>query len=96
MNRGFYLRDGGYYFAISDRMDLKVLGEIFTKGSWGLSVQSNYNKRYKYSGNFNASYLVTKTGEKNMPDYMVTKISELHGVTDRMPRLTLTALFRRM
>lgn len=56
MNRGFYLRDGGYYFAISDRMDLKVLGEIFTKGSWGLSVQSNYNKRYKYSGNFNASY----------------------------------------
>lgn len=44
MNRGFYLRDGGYYFAISDRMDLKVLGEIFTKGSWGLSTQSNYNK----------------------------------------------------
>ena len=37
MNRGFYLRDGGYYFAISDRMDLKVLGEIFTKGSWAVS-----------------------------------------------------------
>ena len=73
MNRGFYLRDGGYYFAISDNMDLKVLGEIFTKGSWGLSTQSNYVKRYKYSGSFNASYLVTKTGEKNMPDYMVTK-----------------------
>ena len=73
LNRGFYLRDGGYYFAISDNMDLKVLGEIFTKGSWGLSTQSNYAKRYKYSGSFNASYLVTKTGEKNMPDYMVTK-----------------------
>ena len=73
MNRGFYLRDGGYYFAISDKMDLKVLGEIFTKGSWGLSVASNYNKRYKYSGSFNASYLVTKTGEKNMPDYAVSK-----------------------
>ena len=72
-NRGFYLRDGGYYFAISDHVDLKVLGEIFTKGSWGLSTQSNYAKRYKYSGSFNASYLVTKTGEKNMPDYMVTK-----------------------
>ena len=73
MNRGFYLRDGGYYFAISDNMDLKVLGEIFTKGSWGLSTQSNYAKRYKYAGSFNASYLVTKTGEKNMPDYMETK-----------------------
>ena len=73
MNRGFYLRDGGYYFAISDQMDVKVLGEIFTKGSWGLSAASNYNKRYKFSGSFNASYLVTKTGEKNMPDYSVSK-----------------------
>ena len=73
MNRGFYLRDGGYYFAISDKMDLKLLGEIYTKGSWGLSVASNYSKRYKYSGSFNASYLVTKTGEKNMPDYAVSK-----------------------
>ena len=62
MNRGFYLRDGGYYFAISDKMDLKLLGEIYTKGSWGLSVASNYSKR-----------LVTKTGEKNMPDYAVSK-----------------------
>ena len=73
MNRGFYLRDGGYYFAISDQMDLKVLGEIFTKGSWGLSAASTYNKRYKFSGSFNASYLVTKTGDKGMPDYSVSK-----------------------
>ncbi|MBR1389374.1 MAG: LPS-assembly protein LptD [Prevotella sp.] len=67
--RGFYLRDGGYYFAISDKMDLKLLGEIYTKGSWGISAASNYRKRYKYSGSFYASYLNTITGEKNMPDY---------------------------
>ena len=73
MSRGFYLKDGGYYFAISDRADLKLLGEIFTKGSWGLSAESNYKVRYKFSGNFFASYLVTKTGEKNMPDYAVSK-----------------------
>lgn len=73
LNRGFYLRDGGYYFAISDKMDLKLLGEIFTKGSWGLTVQSNYNKRYRFSGNINLSYLVTKTGEKNLPDYSLSK-----------------------
>lgn len=73
MNRGFYLRDGGYYFAISDKMDLKLTGEIFTKGSWGLGAVSNYNKRYKFSGNVNMSYLVTKTGDKNMPDYSVSK-----------------------
>ena len=73
LERGFYLRDGGYYFAISDLIDLKVTGEIFTKGSWGTSAISNYRKRYKYSGNVNLSYLVTKTGEKNMPDYSVSK-----------------------
>lgn len=67
--RGFYLRDGGYYFAISDKMDLKLIGEIYTKGSWGLSSQSNYRKRYRFSGNFFLSYQNTVEGEKNMPDY---------------------------
>lgn len=67
--RGFYLRDGGYYFALSDKMDLKLLGEIYTKGSWGLSAASNYKKRYRYSGSFFASYQNTVNGEKNMPDY---------------------------
>lgn len=73
MNRGFYLRDGGYYFAISDKIDLKLLGEIYTKGSWGLSTQSNYRKRYRFSGNFYLSYQNTVEGEKNMPDYAVSK-----------------------
>ena len=73
LERGFYLRDGGYYFAFSDYVDLKLTGEIFTKGSWGVGSISNYRKRYKYSGNVNLSYLVTKTGEKNMPDYSASK-----------------------
>lgn len=72
-SRGFYLRDGGYYFAINDNWDLKLTGEIFTKGSWGLAAQSTYKKRYKYSGNFYFNYQVTKTGEKNLPDYQVVK-----------------------
>ncbi|MBQ3826787.1 MAG: LPS-assembly protein LptD, partial [Prevotella sp.] len=67
--RGFYLRDGGYYFAINDKWDLKLLGEIYTKGSWGISAASNYRKRYKYSGSFLFSYQNTKNGEKGMPDY---------------------------
>lgn len=73
LERGFYLRDGGYYFAFSDYVDLKLTGEIFTKGSWGVGSISNYRKRYKYSGSVNLSYLVTKTGEKNMPDYSASK-----------------------
>lgn len=67
--RGFYLRDGGYYFAINDKWDLKLLGEIYTKGSWGLSAATNYRKRYRYSGSFYGSYQDTKTGDKGMPDF---------------------------
>lgn len=70
--RGFYLRDGGYYFAISDRMDLKLLGEIYTKGSWGISAASNYNVRYKYSGQFYFSYQDTRTGDEGFPDFSKT------------------------
>ena len=68
-SRGFYLRNGGYYFAISDYIDLALTGEIYTKGSWGLQGQSAYTKRYKFSGFLNASYLVTVLGDKGMPDY---------------------------
>ncbi len=68
-DRGFYLRDGGYYFAMSDRWDLKLLGEIYTKGSWGFSAASNYRTRYKYSGSFYFSYQDTKTGDKGLPDF---------------------------
>lgn len=75
--RGFYLRDGGYYFAINDKIDLKVLGEFYTKGSWGLSAQTNYKKRYRFGGNFYFSYQNTKEGEKNMPDYSVSKSFKL-------------------
>ena len=68
-SRGFYLRDGGYYFAISDKMDLKLIGDIYTKGSWSATATSNYKKRYKFSGSFLVSYQSTVTGDKNMPDY---------------------------
>ncbi|MCM1033814.1 MAG: LPS-assembly protein LptD [Odoribacter sp.] len=67
--RGFYLRDGGYYFAINDNIDLALTGEIYTRGSWGLTAQSTYARRYKYSGNFNISYLKSIYGEKGSPDY---------------------------
>lgn len=68
-SRGFYLRDGGYYLAISDMVDLKLLGEIYTKGSWGFSAASNYRRRYKFNGSFLFSYQNTINGDKGMPDY---------------------------
>ena len=71
-SRGFYLRDGGYYFAINDKMDLKLIGEIYTKGSWGLTATSNYRRRYRYNGSLLLSYQNSVSGDKNMPDYTKT------------------------
>lgn len=68
-NQGFYLRDGGYYFAINDNVDLALRGEIYTKGSWGLSGHVNYVKRYRYRGTFDISFLNTVYGDKGAPDY---------------------------
>ena len=84
--RGFFLRDGGYYFALSDYMDLALLGEIYTKGSWGLSAKSAYRKRYKFSGSFNASYLVTKLGDKGLPDYSLSKDFKVNWTHTQDPK----------
>ncbi len=69
MVKGFCLRDGGYYFAFNDYIDLALTGEIYTKGSWGLAGRSSYRKRYKFSGNANVAYVVTITGDKDSGDY---------------------------
>lgn len=91
--RGYFLRDGGYYFALSDYMDLAVTGEIYTKGSWGLSARSNYRKRYRYSGSFNASYQITKYGDKipdlmegKMDDYQISKDFKLQWTHSQDPK----------
>lgn len=68
-NRGFYMRNGGYYLALNQYFDLALTGEIYTRGSWGVAAQSNYRKRYKFSGNFSVNYLTTVTGDKGDPDY---------------------------
>ncbi|WP_059025483.1 putative LPS assembly protein LptD [Gabonibacter massiliensis] len=67
--RGFNLRNGGYYFAISDYMDLTITGDIYTNGSWGVRLGSTYRKRYKFNGNFDFSTSKNYVSEKGMPDY---------------------------
>jgi hypothetical protein len=68
-NRGFFLENGGYYWGISDYMDLAIVGDIYTRGSWALKPKMNYKKRYKYSGSFNFNYAVTVLGVKGTSDY---------------------------
>ncbi|HLF32833.1 MAG TPA: putative LPS assembly protein LptD [Cyclobacteriaceae bacterium] len=62
--RGFYLRDGGYYFAISDYIDLLATGEIYSKGSWGLNFASQYRKMYAYNGNISIRFNKQKTEQE--------------------------------
>ena len=94
MTRGFYLQNGGYYFALSDYVDLAVTGEIYTKGSWGIGARSNYRKRYKYSGNFNIYHLSTATGEKELKDvvpsaYSVAKDLRINWTHSQDPKANM-------
>ncbi|MFH2094519.1 MAG: putative LPS assembly protein LptD, partial [Bacteroidota bacterium] len=69
-NRGFFLRNGGYYFAINDYVDLEVRGDIYSKGSWGLNTLSRYRVRYKFNGNLNLKFSSMKLYEDEPGDRM--------------------------
>ena len=68
--RGFYLRGLGYYFTLSDYMDLALTGGFYTLGSWEVQAVSRYIKKYKYSGNINLDYSSIRSGDKGDPDYV--------------------------
>ena len=67
--QGYFLQNGGYYFAISDKIDLAVLGDYYTNGSYAFRTETNYAKRYKYRGNFNFRFENQITGERGLPGY---------------------------
>ncbi|WP_189358451.1 putative LPS assembly protein LptD [Algibacter mikhailovii] len=73
-DRGYFLQNGGYYFAISDYFDLTVLGDYYTNGSWALRLENTYAKRYKFRGNFNLRYESFITSERGFPDYAKSTI----------------------
>jgi len=67
--RGYNLTEGGYYFAISEYFDLALRGNIYTNGTWMLTAQSNYSKKYKFDGQFMFSYANNISGHKGLKDY---------------------------
>ncbi|MDR1542905.1 MAG: LPS-assembly protein LptD [Prevotellaceae bacterium] len=73
LTAGFFLKNGGYYFALNDYMDLALTGDIYTKGSWRLNLRSSYIKRYKFRGSIDIVYNNRVSGEKDMPNYRVSK-----------------------
>jgi hypothetical protein len=71
INRGFFLRDMGYYWAANDYFDVAVRGDIFTKGSRGVKIHTNYRLRYKFSGGFDVNFYKNVFGDKGLPDYKI-------------------------
>ncbi len=67
--RGFYLENGGFYWGISDYVDLSIRGDIYSRGSWALRAGSDYNVRYRFNGSVNLSYAINVLGERNLPGY---------------------------
>ena len=75
--RGYFLQNGGYYFAVSDYLDLAVVGDYYTNGSYGLRVDNQYNKRYKFNGNLSFRFENLISSEKGFPDYSKSNIYNL-------------------
>ena len=68
-NQGFFLQNGGYYFALSDYFDLTLLGDLYTNGSWGLRADTNYFVRYKFNGNFSVRFENLKQSIQGLSDF---------------------------
>jgi hypothetical protein len=69
-NRGFYLRNGGYYFALNDYFDLALTTDIYSNGTWGVSVRSNYKVRYKFGGSVGLKYYNNVSGDLDIGNYV--------------------------
>jgi len=84
--RGFFLQNGGYYFGISDKMDLAITGNIFSKGSWGSDVKFRYKKRYKFTSDFNFTYAEFIKSEVGLPDYKKSKDMSIRWTHSQDPK----------
>ena len=69
LNRGFFLRDMGYYWAASDYFDAAIKGDLYSLGSRGVKFHTNYRLRYKFSGGFDMKFYKNVFGDKGLPDY---------------------------
>ena len=67
--RGYFMKGGGYYFAVSDYFDFRVTGDLYSNGTWRLNTGTNYRKRYKYNGNFSFNYANNVSGHKGLEDF---------------------------
>ena len=85
-NRGFYFENGGYYWGINEHMDLQLVGDIYTRGSWAVKPTFRYNKRYAFNGSLSGSYAVNKIGAKGSADYNESTDFKIRWVHKQDPK----------
>ena len=91
--RGFFLQDGGYYFGISDMMDLAITADIFSEGSWGTDLRYRFIKRYKFNSNLSVKYNEFIKGDKGLPDYLKSKDIKISWTHTQDPKANPTRKF---
>jgi hypothetical protein len=92
--RGFFLRDGGFYFSLSDYFDLAVTGDIYTNGTWGLRTRSNYKINYKFNGTFGLNYMENVVGEKGLDNYSKSRDVAIRWTHAQAPQANPSQSFR--
>ena len=92
-DRGYFLQNGGYYFAVNDYFDLSVLGDYYTNGSYGMRIESNYAERYKYNGNLSFRYENLINSERGFPDYSKSSIYNLRWSHSKDPKSNPSSRF---
>ncbi|MFO7830003.1 MAG: putative LPS assembly protein LptD [Bacteroidales bacterium] len=90
---GFFLRDGGYYFGISDKMDLSITGDFYSLGTWGTDLNYRFKKRYKFNSNLSASYKETVKSEQGLPDYFKSNDFQVRWSHSQDPKANPTSKF---
>jgi len=86
VNRGFFLRNGGYYWAINDYLDMLLTGDIYSKGSWGAGIRSNYRIRYKMNGNLSFVYNKNVLGYAGFENYQTNQLYKFKWVHKQDPK----------
>ncbi|WP_246282460.1 putative LPS assembly protein LptD [Flavobacterium agri] len=92
-NRGFFLQNIGYYFALSDNYDLAVLGDYYTNGSYAMRFESRYAWRYQFSGNLNVRFENLINGERGYPDYAKQRIYNIQWSHSQDPKANVNSRF---
>ncbi len=93
-NRGFYLQNGGFYLGLNDYVDLSVTGDIYSRGSWGVNLGSNYKVRYRFGGSMRLSYSIDILGERNLPGYSRNRNMRVMWNHSQDPKARPNSVFR--